>query len=177
MDLLIAQFNSGPLSLEDVRAVLGADFSTWSALSKKFVKTSDGRYFNERLAAEMIKREEFRKKQKERVVKRWEKYRGSSGGMPSGNTTVLPIENENGNIREVGNGNYFILIVPEYANAVKWKIKGEDGLREFFQMHKSILSPDSLAKKFLFENNGKPYNDFKHLFNDYKRFANSKFGG
>lgn len=60
MDLLIAQFHSGPLSLEDIKTVLGADFGQgWPALSKKFVTNNKGLFFNERLAAEVDKRKNF----------------------------------------------------------------------------------------------------------------------
>lgn len=100
MDLLEAQFNSGPLSLEEIKTVLGTDFAAWGALSKKFKKTAEGLFFNERMEAEKAKRKEFSNKQKERVLKRWYK-----SGNQSGNTTVLPLlenvnENENRNIND-----------------------------------------------------------------------------
>ena len=98
IDLLEAQFNSGPLSLEEIKTVLAADFGqVWSTLSKKFKKTEDGLFFNERMEVEKAKRQEFSNKQKERVLKRWNKP-----GNDSGNTTVLPkIENENENTNEI----------------------------------------------------------------------------
>jgi hypothetical protein len=96
IDLLVAQFNSGPLSLEEIKIVLGADFGSWPALSKKFKTNDIGLFFNERLAAEKAKRIEHSQKQKERVNKRWNKY-----GNDSGNTAVLPLENENENENEL----------------------------------------------------------------------------
>jgi hypothetical protein len=91
IDLLAAQFNSGPLSLEEIKTVLGTDFAAWGSLTKKFKKTENGLFFNERMEAEKAKRKEFSDKQKARVLKRWNK-----SGSDSGNTTVLPkIENEN----------------------------------------------------------------------------------
>lgn len=92
IDLLVAQFNSGPLSLEEIKIVLGADFAVWGSLSKKFKQTGNGLFFNERLEAEKTKRAEYSLKQKERVNKRWNKP-----GTHFGNTTVLPSENENRN--------------------------------------------------------------------------------
>lgn len=60
MDLLHAQFNSGPLSLEEVKIVLGADFgAAWPTLLKKFSKNPEGLFFNERAEAEKIKRKAF----------------------------------------------------------------------------------------------------------------------
>lgn len=86
MDLLHAQFNSGPLSLEEIKTVLGVDFSIWNALKKKFkYDEKSGLFFNERMEAERLKRAEYSLKQKERVLKRWNK-----DGKQVGNTTVLP---------------------------------------------------------------------------------------
>lgn len=93
IDLLVAQFNSGALSLEEIKIVLGNDFAAWGALSKKFAVDDTGKYFNERLESEKSKRKEFSLKQTDRINKRWNKP-----GNDSGNTTVLPkIENENEN--------------------------------------------------------------------------------
>src|SRR5688572_21835965 len=97
IDLLVAQFNSGPLSLETIKTVLGSDQASWTVLSSKFKQTAEGLFFNERLVAEKFKREEYSNKQSERVKKRWYK-----SGIDSGNTTVLPkIENRNGNENEI----------------------------------------------------------------------------
>ncbi len=58
-DLLMAQFNSGPLSLEKIKVVLGPDWSLWPAIQDKFIKNEDGLYFNERLAAEKLNRQNY----------------------------------------------------------------------------------------------------------------------
>jgi len=56
MDLLSAQFHSGPLSLDNVKTVLGSDFqAAWPVISKKFAE-ENGLFFNERLEAERQKR-------------------------------------------------------------------------------------------------------------------------
>lgn len=73
MDLLHAQFNSGHLSLEEIKTVLGNDFASWGALSKKFIKDDNGLFFNHRLESEIIKRKDFSKKQSDRVKKRYQK--------------------------------------------------------------------------------------------------------
>jgi hypothetical protein len=60
MDLLHAQFNSGRLSLEEIRMVLGSDFGqAWPTLQKKFAVDKAGKYFNERLELEKNKRMAF----------------------------------------------------------------------------------------------------------------------
>jgi hypothetical protein len=159
MDLLEAQFNSGPLSLEEVKTVLGNDFAAWGTLSKKFKKTEEGLFFNERMEAEKAKRKEFSNKQKERVLKRWNK-----SGNDSGNTTVLPLlesENENTNEiseREVKEGKrkptrkkakvQYELIYPfssiEFMNAWDtWKLYKQE---QHKFTYKSIISEQSALK-------------------------------
>lgn len=60
MDVLHAQFNSGHLSLEEIKTVLGSDFGTaWPALLKKFKVDPTGKFFNERLEEEQVKRANF----------------------------------------------------------------------------------------------------------------------
>lgn len=58
IDLLICQFNNGPLTIEDIRTVLSNDFeSMWeSKLKSKFKIDEEGRFFNKKLLEEMIKR-------------------------------------------------------------------------------------------------------------------------
>lgn len=58
MDLLIAQFNNGPLELDEIKTLLGADFGLWNSLSKKFT-FMNGRYSNERLEVEKNKRSNY----------------------------------------------------------------------------------------------------------------------
>lgn len=71
IDLLHAQFNNGPLSLEEIKAVLSGDFGqAWPSLSKKFKESEKGLFFNERLEFEKNKRQQFcesRKKNREKT--------------------------------------------------------------------------------------------------------------
>ena len=64
------------------------DPEVWS----KFKQDEDGLYYNERLESEVQKRAAYCEKQRQRVLKRWNK-----DGSTDGNTTVLPLENENVN--------------------------------------------------------------------------------
>lgn len=59
LDLLMAQFNSGPLSLEHIKALLGQDQATWTVLQTKFTLDNNGKFFNEKLATEIEKRKSF----------------------------------------------------------------------------------------------------------------------
>lgn len=97
MDLLSVQFNNGPLSLEEIKTVLGSDFgSSWPALQKKF-KFENGCYFNERLQYEKDRRSSFSQRQSNKANKRWAHAEG------------MPIENENRNENEnINKSNYEI---------------------------------------------------------------------
>jgi len=61
MDLLMAQFNDGHMSLQDIKTILAADYdSMWEQkLKKKFVQDERGLYFNARLEFEQIKRRNY----------------------------------------------------------------------------------------------------------------------
>lgn len=60
MDLLHAQFNSGRLSLAQVKTVLGVDFGTsWPLLQEKFIKDENGNYYNKKAEKEKERRVKF----------------------------------------------------------------------------------------------------------------------
>lgn len=69
MDLLCAQFNSGSLSLEEIKTVLGNDFAAWQgSLSKKFVQDEHGKFYNERLVYELNKRKSYTKSRRDNLM-------------------------------------------------------------------------------------------------------------
>ena len=60
IDLLHAQFNSGRLSLAEIKTVLGADFGqSWPTLQKKFMTDDRGLFYNQRMEIEKEKRKKF----------------------------------------------------------------------------------------------------------------------
>lgn len=62
MDLLMCQFNNGHMGIEDVKVMLGEkDYeSMWeSKLKAKFKTDSEGKYYNQKLEDEKIKRQKF----------------------------------------------------------------------------------------------------------------------
>lgn len=59
MDLLSAQYHIGHLSLDKIKTILGNDFSAWQILKEKFEQDANKNFFNERLAAEVRKREKY----------------------------------------------------------------------------------------------------------------------
>lgn len=101
MDLLHAQFNNGPLTLEEIKTVLGSDFGqSWPALQKKFEVNETGKFFNVRMEREKNNRKNFSKKQADKVKKRWDKYRGNTVVY----TESIPIVNTNENSKEEKEG-------------------------------------------------------------------------
>lgn len=115
IDLLVAQFNSGPLSLEEIKTVLGTDFAIWGALTKKFKKTDTGLFFNERLEIEKSKRVEYSKSRSENR----KKGKNSTYERTYENHMIshMENENENENINEFEGG------VGETKNGVERKVK------------------------------------------------------
>jgi hypothetical protein len=73
IDLLVAQFNRGPLSLETIKTVLGQDQATWTILSSKFKQDAEGCFYNERLATEVVKRRQFSQSRRDNAKKRYDK--------------------------------------------------------------------------------------------------------
>lgn len=114
MDLLHAQFNSGHLSLEEIKTVLGVDFSNWNTLRKKFKSDESGLFFNERLDNEMIKRREFSRKQSENALRRF----GNAKLPARSDTKTVPLENGNEDVNEnvFDSGKAFEVIWEKYPD-------------------------------------------------------------
>lgn len=60
MDLLMAQFNNGHLSINDIEHILGVDMPIWELkLKQKFISDSGGLFYNKKLEEEVCKRRNF----------------------------------------------------------------------------------------------------------------------
>lgn len=70
IDLLMAQFNNGPLSLEDVKFILNSDFDLmWEQkLKVKFIIDDQGRFFNKKLADEQERRKNFTQSRRDNLT-------------------------------------------------------------------------------------------------------------
>lgn len=104
IDILEAQFNSGPLSLEEIKTVLGADFGqAWPTLSKKFKTTEMGLFFNVRMEAEKAKRAAYSESRRSNRKKSYkhsnsEQNEHMINDMNNISKTYVPhMENENRN--------------------------------------------------------------------------------
>lgn len=197
-DIVISQRKFGRLSIEQIKRVLSKDFDVcWPALELILKQDQNGKYYVEWLDNSITKMRKQSAKQKDNVTKRYQQdtnqipdnYQTTELVEPK-NSLVIPLENENGNgskgirgaggkgeVTTIGNGSKYVLIMPAGIGEPKLKICGVEGLRECFDSHGSILRDEQqYAKKFLYTNNGKPYNDFRHLYNDYKQFCEKQFG-
>lgn len=184
MDLLSAQFFNGPLSLEEIKTVLGSDFgSSWPALQKKFSKTSDGAFFNERLQAEKTKRANF-------AESRRKNRKGSKTSDLSSDkhmSTHMENENINENINEdenkggaggkqtihIGEPNtHRVIIRSKYAGQGPTVIHD---LRAYFEAQDQL--PDILLAGwkdfdgFMKANPAAMFNDHDHLYHAFKNFS------
>ena len=130
MDLLHAQFNSGRLSLEEIKMVLGSDFGqAWPTIQKKFAVDQTGKYFNERLELEKNKRAAFtasRKKNLEsshmepHMDKRMGIHKDNING--NGNSNVFQTKKESFTKNELSNALFDDdLYVTDLANSHKGK--------------------------------------------------------
>lgn len=98
MDLLMAQFNGGHLSLEDVETVLGPDFSTmWEQkLKPKFTVDAAGKFFNQKLEDEAFKRKNFTDSRKNNLD--MDKHMKDHTGSGTDHHMGKHMENENINV-------------------------------------------------------------------------------
>ncbi len=71
MDLLMAQHSTGHMSLDDIKTVLGNDFVTmWeSKLKAKFLQDSEGKFYNQKLENEILKRKKFTESRRDNLEK------------------------------------------------------------------------------------------------------------
>jgi hypothetical protein len=71
MDVLMAQFNNGHMTLQEIKIVLGEkDEYLWEeVLKKKFTEDYEGKFFNEKLEREMIRRKAYTDSRKRNLKK------------------------------------------------------------------------------------------------------------
>lgn len=112
--LLCAQHQRGRLSREEMLAIAGEEDPQ---IFEKFLTDETGRYYNERLESEMIRRRTHSEKQRARVSKRWaepaqkepidtavlpDRYQSDTGSIPLPGNTFYSTETENETISKEG---------------------------------------------------------------------------
>lgn len=98
------------------------------------------------------------------------------------NKEIKEINAENAEFEEISNiktlgvkSDLYITIQPETLGSIKYRINGEDGLKEYFETNLSHIPRPEFTRKFLIDRNGKAYNSFKHLSNDFQVFIEKSF--
>lgn len=92
MDLLHAQFNSGRLSLAQIKIVLGVDFGQcWPILQEKFIKDDNDKYYNRKAEEVKEKRQKYTESRRNNLKK---------PHMDSHMKPHMEIENENVKVLE-----------------------------------------------------------------------------
>lgn len=160
MDLLNAQFNNGHLSVEEIKTVLGSDFSAWNTLQKKFDRDGNGLFFSKRMDAEIEKRKKFSEKQS---------LNGSKGGRPKEDK---PKENPDETL--LGNGNIKLNSEIENTEGVQGEIF-ESILKLFgFESQMNFPARHAETRMFLYglSQTGK-LNQFEKQFEFYVKYKNS----
>jgi hypothetical protein len=112
MDLLMCQFNHGHMSIDDVKLILAADFDLmWeSKLKAKFKTDSSGKFFNEKLENESIKRKTFTDGRKKNL----KSLKKKTSHMKKHMDSHMENENENDNVNINNNEkDYQILEIQE----------------------------------------------------------------
>ena len=112
IQLLCLQHQDGHLSEDDMLSVCG-DYD--EKIFSKFVKDDDGRYYNERMEEESIKRRKFVESRQRNLVKsdketQVEAHKESHMEAHMGNHTETRMENENRNRNKNINYNSFMVI-------------------------------------------------------------------
>ena len=138
MDLLHAQFNNGPLTLDEIKTILGPDFGSWPALQKKFETDANGNFFNQRLKIEKEKRMAF-------VSSRNKNLNSPHKATHTETHTAHRMENENEDVNSIefkikkgvkifGNESEpSVTIAAKYANEKPCKIHGHRGIIAYLE--------------------------------------------
>lgn len=166
MDLLHAQFNSGHLTLEEIKTVLGSDFGqAWPTLQKKFTADDAGKYFNVRLDEEKEKRAAFTKSRRDNLhkTKHMKQHMGDH------------MENENEDRNDItvfGNKKeWSITVAKVFANE---KPKLIYDLKLYFEKAGKVAEFDRAGftqfDEFMKANPANHFKDDNHLYNSFRKF-------
>jgi hypothetical protein len=170
MDLLHAQFNSGHLSLDEIKTVLGSDFGTaWPTLQKKFKKDDDGLFFNVRLQEEKEKRIAFTTSRRNNLESKahTDKHKGKHMAPHMDNVNVNKDEIVFGEKKETS-----IVIKKVFANDM---VKRVYDLEKFFEANDQLESMKRAGMdkfdEFMQANPANIFKDDNHLYNSFRKFC------
>lgn len=182
-ELLMVQFSRGHMSNDLCTQVVG---KLWDKVKFKFNQDDEGLWYNERLDIEKNRRKRFvdsrnnNKKGTNQHKSETHVKAHTSGHMTSHmenrNINIDLNNNINESVKILGEkSDLYLTIRPETLGSIKYRINGEDGLNEIYQINMSHISRPEFKRKFLIDRNGKVYNSFQHLFNDFNSFIEKSF--
>jgi uncharacterized protein YdaU (DUF1376 family) len=136
--LLCLQHQKGNLTEKTIKIAV-PNIST-DVLSK-FIKDEDGNYFNKRLSEEILKRKTHSERQRENVLKRWNKTNDGNtnedtNNIPNkydGNTMVIPLENENEDVNINDIENYKLNIEYNVEENFNFYLQNNDIIKAFIE--------------------------------------------
>jgi hypothetical protein len=176
MDVMHAQFNSGHLTLEEIKTVLGSDFGTaWPTLQKKFKTDELGRYFNVRLEEEKLKRAAFTESRRKNSNSPKTK---ESSHKDNHMDELMVYHKENRNVNEntiqvFGNKKESFVSIR--------KVLANDRAKLIYDIQLYFSSRGQLETfkragwekfdEFMEANPGKVFKDEDHLYNTFRRFC------
>ena len=110
VELLMLQFNRGHMTSHMIGQVFGQNYeSLWNAVQNKFIRDSDGMYYNERLEIEINKRKSFVDSRKNNISgtnQYTKKDKKESGHMGGHMTSHMENRNRDININNKGTANF-----------------------------------------------------------------------
>lgn len=173
MRLLMAQHQHGHLSEEQVLHIC----KTYdNHIMNKFIKDSNGLWYNQRLENEIIKRKEYSKSRsnnrnsKKLICKSYVNHMENKNR----NENIDVINNESES-QILGTGEKYFLVVPKTLGSIKYRIQGTDGLKHYMEIHQSILDHPDQHQRFMREVNGDVFNDLMHVRNRFKKFIEKQY--
>jgi uncharacterized protein YdaU (DUF1376 family) len=136
----------------------------------KFVKDSNGLWFNERLDNEIVKRKNYSKSRAEN--RSGKNHISKSYDIDMENKNKDTVFSINGEIEIFGTTGHFFAVDKKYLNQKTVKVFA-DGLKQYMEANQSILNYPQFAEKFMRKYNGAKFNDFMHVFNSYNKFTDN----
>lgn len=105
---------------------------------------------------------------------RWQKM-ANDGKRINDVAKIAVNDNVTVNDNVIGKGKNYFLITPREPQSKKFRIQGADGLKEYFEMNSSVLNFPDYAERFMRDRNGKHFNDFGHMWNDFNLYVTKQY--
>jgi hypothetical protein len=85
------------------------------------------------------------------------------------------IEKDKEKVKAYGPTHDNYVIIDSTINSPAIRVNGKQGLSEYMEANMSVLNNPNLADKYMLARRGKKFNDFGHLWNDYRLWIENHF--